>query len=116
MKPELKKLWVEALRSGEYEQTQEQLCDSTDDGGYSYCCLGVLCEVAIKAGLPITVNFGEDEPKAYDFNGITNTADLNYQLLKEFELTSENQSTLIGMNDDENAPFTEIADWIEGNL
>lgn len=115
MKPELKKLWVEALRSGEYKQTQDQLCHK-DGNDYSYCCLGVLCEVAVKAGLPITINFDEEEPKAYDFKETTNTADLHWRLLEEFELTSEDQSELIDLNDDKEAPFTEIADYIEKNL
>ena len=36
-----RKAWVEALRSGEYEQTTGFL--HTDNG---YCCLGVACEVS----------------------------------------------------------------------
>jgi hypothetical protein len=34
--------WLDALRSGDYGQTKEQL----GDGKGNYCCLGVLCEVA----------------------------------------------------------------------
>lgn len=33
--------WIAALRSGEYGQTKEVLCD----GEGNYCCLGVLCQV-----------------------------------------------------------------------
>lgn len=40
MNQEIKKLWVEALRSGRYQQTKKRLRD--EDG---FCCLGVLCEV-----------------------------------------------------------------------
>jgi hypothetical protein len=43
MNPEAKKLWIEALRSGEYQQTRSVL---HDDNGF--CCLGVLCDVAMK--------------------------------------------------------------------
>jgi hypothetical protein len=40
MNEAIKKLWVEALRSGKYEQGHEQLkCDG------KHCCLGVLCEL-----------------------------------------------------------------------
>lgn len=42
------KLWLDALRSGEYKQSTRYL--GTGDG---YCCLGVLCEVAIKSGAPV---------------------------------------------------------------
>jgi hypothetical protein len=46
MNPEIKAQWVAALRSGEYEQGQEYL-----HIGDSYCCLGVLCDLAVKAGV-----------------------------------------------------------------
>lgn len=41
----LKKLWVKALESGEYRQGKRYLKDE-EDGETSYCCLGVLAEVA----------------------------------------------------------------------
>lgn len=41
MNAEVKKLWIEALRSGEYEQGRGRL--KTANNGY--CCLGVLCEL-----------------------------------------------------------------------
>lgn len=46
METKLKGLWLDALRSGDYRQTQNTLKDN--DG---YCCLGVLCHVAAEAGL-----------------------------------------------------------------
>jgi hypothetical protein len=46
MKPEVKTAWVEALRSGEYNQGQELLVEP----GVGYCCLGVLCDLAVKSG------------------------------------------------------------------
>jgi len=42
---ELVKQWVEALRSGKYQQIKHKLRRKTDTG-YGYCCLGVLCEIA----------------------------------------------------------------------
>ncbi|RYZ76577.1 MAG: hypothetical protein EOP04_31915 [Proteobacteria bacterium] len=42
MKPEIAKLWIEALRSGEYLQGTRSL--RTDRS--TFCCLGVLCELA----------------------------------------------------------------------
>jgi hypothetical protein len=47
MKPEIKKLWVEALRSGEYVQGTQSLRTGED----GFCCLGVLCDLAKKAGI-----------------------------------------------------------------
>lgn len=43
MDKEIKKVWVEALRSGEYKQGFRMLNNLGEDGGY--CCLGVLCEL-----------------------------------------------------------------------
>lgn len=46
LKPEVKKLWLEALESGEYKQTRRQLKNNK-----GFCCLGVLTEVLMKNGL-----------------------------------------------------------------
>jgi hypothetical protein len=40
MKPEIKQLWIDALRSGEYIQGHGALKTS-----WGYCCLGVLCDL-----------------------------------------------------------------------
>jgi hypothetical protein len=44
-------LWVRALRSGDYEQTTGRLTRVDDDGTMRHCCLGVLCELAVKHGV-----------------------------------------------------------------
>ena len=41
--------WVAALRSGKYKKGRGRLVDSKE----RYCCLGVLCDIAIKNGVPI---------------------------------------------------------------
>lgn len=43
MNADVKAQWLAALRSGEYEQTDGYL--HNDNG---YCCLGVLCDLAVK--------------------------------------------------------------------
>ena len=45
MKPEIKKLWVDALRSGDYIQGRGGLRGECND----FCCLGVLCDLHAKA-------------------------------------------------------------------
>lgn len=47
--------WVEALRSGKYVQTKGRLADD-----HGYCCLGVLCELAIEDGLPVIKSISGD--------------------------------------------------------
>ena len=48
MNAEVKKQWVEALRSGKYEQGIGVL-RRHNDGEDQYCCLGVLCDLYTKA-------------------------------------------------------------------
>lgn len=53
MREDIKKQWIEALRSGDYYQTRgtlHRLVESDADGSFTregYCCLGVLCELAV---------------------------------------------------------------------
>lgn len=46
MKEDIAKKWVAALRSGEYKQGKHCL---QKDG--EFCCLGVLCDIALKEGV-----------------------------------------------------------------
>lgn len=49
MNAEQKKMmrkWIKALRSGKYRQGKSALKRRSEDHGATYCCLGVLCEVA----------------------------------------------------------------------
>lgn len=46
MNPEIKERWVAALTSGDYSQTSRKLGDEN-----GYCCLGVLCEIAVQDGV-----------------------------------------------------------------
>lgn len=46
MNQEIKALWVGALRSGDYVQGKSNLANTNGE----FCCLGVLCDLAEKAG------------------------------------------------------------------
>lgn len=50
MNPRVKQLWLGALRSGEYQQAKKSLRDGTEGGPDYFCCLGVLCELAVQDG------------------------------------------------------------------
>lgn len=47
MNKEIQDRWVAALRSGEYKQGKYRLQRDDD----TYCCLGVLCDLAVKDGV-----------------------------------------------------------------
>jgi hypothetical protein len=51
MNPEIKAEWTRRLRSGEVRQAKSTLRRQYPDGSVGYCCLGVLCEMAVEAGV-----------------------------------------------------------------
>ena len=121
MKPEIKQKWLNALRSGEYTQSQERL--RSDDG---YCCLGVLCDLYI------------DENKGYDWSEdvnhylfISHNSDSYYEdnylpfpvmewaCLKDSNpIVIDNDGGRVALSDlnDTGVSFNEIADYIEKQL
>lgn len=46
MDKRIKKAWLKALRSDDYNQGVGQLCRTGDDGVDHFCCLGVLIDIA----------------------------------------------------------------------
>lgn len=115
MNAELKTKWLEALRSGKYEQGKHYL----KEGG-KYCCLGVLCEVA---GLESELNSVFDTSKMRFFAKPVQECDRmdsDICYLPSFEersgVTRKVQSELAEMNDEQGATFEEIAERIEKTL
>jgi hypothetical protein len=106
MNKELKAKWLEALRSGKYEQGQRSL-KSLDR---KYCCLGVLCDIMDP----------ESWSKAGEHEGMWNSFAESREVLHDTALSrvglrEEEQKELIKMNDGGKS-FKEIADHIEANL
>jgi len=103
-------LWLDALRSGKYKQTQGLLCEMSPfdaDGKrspVSFCCLGVLADLAVKDGGPAWNSYhGPQE------DGTTPPVKISHFMGFDNEIINE----LIEMNDDRDATFDEIADVIE---
>ncbi len=103
MDEQIKKQWVEALRSGRYKQGREYLRTELSDGSYSYCCLGVLCDIR-EVGLWNSLYPG------YHDNGLPNST-----ILDNVKLDFYTALKLADMNDN-GASFGEISDWIDANL
>lgn len=112
MDAQLKAKWVEALRSGEYEQGRNQL-----KLGSKFCCLGVLFDTQ-------GCKWGYEGSALLD--GQTFLAMSTPYGAGVGGLTREQSEKLIGMNDGKGVPgwdgyvppksFAEIADYIEKNL
>jgi hypothetical protein len=48
MDTDVKNEWTTRLRSGQYEQGRGNLRLASTADGHKYCCLGVLCEIAVE--------------------------------------------------------------------
>jgi hypothetical protein len=122
MKPGIKKIWLKALRSGEYKQGRKSLC-RTDRGESYYCCLGVLANECADGFWILRESDGpvcKGEPNSWNLQ--LNNAHwlspwyLPPEFLKQVGLSSYEQSRLSDMNDHYKYNFETIAKWIEGNL
>lgn len=85
MDTRIKGLWLDALRSGEYKQAHETLAkvDPETKQVEGFCCLGVLCDLAVKEGVipePVLVDryeckLAEELPKDRYQYGIPDESD-----------------------------------------
>lgn len=64
MRAEVRDELVKRLRSGDYIQGKEKLA-LKDGDGERYCCLGVLCEIAVEEGV---IHREEHEEEHWDFD------------------------------------------------
>lgn len=104
MDRQLKQKWIEALRSGEYQQGRYSF--ELND---AFCCLGVLCKVA-------------GQPTMIDPDGSGEYAD-NYDFIRIVIPSVSTVSRLEAMNDgsgdefeNNRQSFAQIADYIENTL
>lgn len=72
MNPEIKDEWIKALRSGDYVKGTGQLhgVETDLDTGkvtHTFCCLGVLCELAVAAGVTDRALIGTEESGNYRY-------------------------------------------------
>lgn len=128
MDSDIKRRWVEALRSGDYQQTTGVLKDE-----YGYCCLGVLCELARQDGVVDLFDgyiYGDAERQIFDSSTLPQPvlewADLPLGdpevyvgVERDFNLTSSMPNAkvyLTNLNDVWGQDFGQIATVIEERL
>ena len=106
---------LEALRSGKYEQGRYRLKSSSE----RFCCLGVLCELAVEAGVipPVRITTGGQ----YEYDSEVNELPWKVQKWSGIQtpdaklLQEEGSDSLIGFND-AGYTFEQIADIIESKF
>ena len=129
LNPEIRARWTAALRSGQYEQGLEALRQVTEDGGYEFCCLGVLCELAAVEGVTEAA-YDEDEgawaydgesaylpPRVAEWAGLPLTEDdsgVGRRWSLPRVMTPQGEETLVALNDELRWDFARIADAIDG--
>lgn len=120
MHPDIKARWVDALRSGRYEQGRNRLRT-----GDRYCCLGVLCDLAVKDGVgewtgggnfthngnPLNTSWSSLTNGVADWAGI-DAIDPGVWV----ERDGRRERLALASLNDEGVPFDKIADFIERDL
>lgn len=69
MNQDVLKKWVAELRSGKYKQGEGHLGMTDEDGEEHFCCLGVLCELALDEGVPNLNREFNNDALRYFYNG-----------------------------------------------
>lgn len=114
MKKTIMKKWVAALRSGDYTQAQGSLLSKNLEGD-SHCCLGVLCDLAEKAGKGSWDGYFFMDKQFQSTNSWLPPGIMKWTGVKtEHGAFSASVKSLVGLND-AHTSFTELADIIEAN-
>jgi hypothetical protein len=125
MHPQVKSIWLAALRSGYYSQGREVLRRQE-----KYCCFGVLCDLYDssfwkKEEEPSSSKHGDYSYVLFTGMMLRSRTRLFYPPSEVLEwagmsISRENNTkqieTLVRMNDKDNVDFNMIADYIEANL
>lgn len=118
MNPEVKKQWLEALRSGEYKQGKEYLRN-----GDQYCCLGVLCDLHSKeTGTPWSEVLDHDEQNVFRYESSASIPQSKVIEWSGFDpnnvkIKYKNMSyNIMFLNDSRGLSFSQLADLIEAQL
>ena len=111
----IKDLWVAALRSGDYKQHKKRL---TSANRSAHCCMGVLCEVAIKEGVRLHIEKRLDKSRRVTlyYSGMPNTLPpvaMKWAGMRtSMGAFQKSIGSLVQMNDSGDS-FEKIADVIE---
>lgn len=108
MNPEIKRQWLEALRSGEYKQGRRYLRREFK-GDSLYCCIGVLCELHSKP----TGSWKNPDGMIYHYRGWGSHLPI---FMNDWAGIENETEAILTKANDNGADFPTIANWIEANL
>lgn len=119
--------WLKALRSGEYTQGTLKLRRTDENGQKSFCCLGVLSDLAVKEGVckwndDIT-HSSVDGVDAFLPDSVISwagLADMSCQRTRPYDpvvfIHTQCATANLSILNDDGKTFMEIADIIEQNV
>lgn len=128
MNEDIKAQWIENLTNGRYEQARGSLVKVEEDGSKRFCCLGVLCDMAVQAGVVPEPVIGADgyhygygaqadfsvlPNEVAEWAGINNygyVGNVRYGTGGSRDVTGDIQ---LSAHNDSGVPFKEIAKTIE---
>jgi hypothetical protein len=109
MDAEIKKAWIEALRSGRYKQGMHQLRTVENE----FCCWGVLCDIVDPEGWNLALDgcVTHRTKPAFPSDSVIMKAGLINDGKPDDETI-----TMLANKNDWGESFDTIANWIENNL
>ena len=128
MNKEIADKWVKELRSGKWTQGYQRLAVKNDLGEMSYCCLGVLCEMAVEAGIVTRKKERVNAPDEAEVYGYSYGGQFSIlpDVVQEWagmrwpagDVDNQDGSTAFSLAslNDSGKTFEEIADVIEKNV
>jgi len=123
MNPYVKKIWLDALRSGTYTKGEGRLYYRTEPGNECFCALGVLAEEAAKAGViqvepAATGNDRYPAPgnQSYLSVEVLAWAGLDTPVDPGDEYNNWDQIRVARENDSHAGTFEEVAEFIEAKF
>lgn len=117
MNPEVKKKWIDALRSGHYRQGEDCLKLRMEQN--YFCCLGVLCDIYINEHPELEINWIDHDYESSAF--INEKLYLPEQVREWVNLETKNATYInengkkssLDLDNDNGKTFNEISDIIE---
>lgn len=120
--------WIEALRSGKYQQGTDTLVRIENNGDTMYCCLGVACSISGIEDIPMHSHDTIDKDKdlfeaipeeikggTFDTKLVEILTTMNDRFDKGYYSHYIKDSIIFRHGYKTNYTFNEIADWIEDN-
>lgn len=108
MNPSIKQIWLNALRSGKYEQGQGSL---NEDG--KFCCLGVLTDLYIRE---TNQEWEEQYDNSFSFEDSSCFLPPSVQKWARLDDSPRVNGRSLAVLNDGGASFEELADLIEEHL